>query len=193
MAKPFIAAYKAGASSASEFIEEDQLIYWYRPTKASVDCDATDTTMDPLPTPNENYFQGRPNGYETMEDSVFVVSLLKEAGTVTASSGNNTKSFEAPAGASAWKLDMGKGQQKFGLERAGQEVLSETSLREISDVCPCGIYNFNAYVGTVPAGPADALREDALSMLLPGLKVECKPTGTIAATTAKATGLARKY
>ena len=193
MAKPFIAAYKAGASSANDFISEDQLIYWYRPTKSSVNCDATDTTMDPLPTPNENYFQGRPNGYETLEDAVFVVSLLKEAGTVTASSGDNTKSFEAPAGASAWKLDMGVGQQKFSLTRSGNEVLSDTSLREVTDVCPCGIYNFNAYVGTVPAGPPDALRPDALSMLQPGLKVECKPTGTIAATMARGTGVARKY
>jgi len=151
MAKPFIAAYKASASSVGpSFIDDDQLIYWYRPTKKTVTC-ATDNTMGP------------PDGYETFEDSVFVVSLLKEAGTVSVSSGDNTKSFEAPAGASAWKLDMGVGKQKFELNRGGQAVLEATSLRDISGDCPCGIYNFNAYVGTVPTGDSDALRPDALA------------------------------
>ncbi|KAK3336989.1 glycosyl hydrolase family 71-domain-containing protein [Cercophora scortea] len=32
MAKPFLAAYKAGADKVDDFIEDDQTIYWYRPT-----------------------------------------------------------------------------------------------------------------------------------------------------------------
>ncbi|KAF2205757.1 glycoside hydrolase family 71 protein [Delitschia confertaspora ATCC 74209] len=171
MAKPFIAAYKAGASSPNSYITADQLVYWYRPVSKNLNCDATDTCdKDSIPG-NENYFKGKPDGWNSMEDSVFVVALLKSAGTVTVSSGSNTASFNAPAGASSWKVNMGVGQQKFSLVRGGQTVLSDTSLRDISDVCPCGIYNFNAYVGTVPAGARDVLGPDALTGFMSGLKV----------------------
>jgi len=92
LAKPFIAAYKAGEKSPAKYITEDQLIYWYRPTLKSLDCGATDTTGS------------RPDGADTLEDAVFVVALLKDAGSVTAVSGSNSKTFDAPAGASVGKL-----------------------------------------------------------------------------------------
>ncbi|PSN70835.1 glycoside hydrolase family 71 protein [Corynespora cassiicola Philippines] len=173
MAKPFIAAYKAGQKSPASFITEDQLVYWYRPTLKSLDCDATDTTMEDAPNPYGNYFKGRPDGSDTLEDAVFVVALLKEEGSVTVNSGSVAKTFTAPAGASAWKVEMGVGKQTFSLERGGQQVLSETSARDISDTCPCGIYNYNAYVGTVPAGAPDALDDEGKSNLNNGLKVQC--------------------
>jgi hypothetical protein len=72
-----------------------------------------------------------------MEDSVFVVGVLKEAGKVTAVSGQNSRTFDAPAGASAWKVAMCVGRQSFRLERSGQVVFSESSLRDVMDVCPC--------------------------------------------------------
>ena len=179
MAKPFIAAYKAGSKKPS--ITEDKLVYWYRPTPKGLDCKSTDT------------YGSAPDGGDTMEDAVFVVALLKEAGQVTVNSGSNSKTFDAPAGASAYTVDIGVGVQKFGLVRGGQQVLSATSLRNIVDTCPCGIYNFNAFVGTVPAGPKDELDSDGLAGLtkgklplpiylqplitnkLPGLKVSCEP------------------
>jgi hypothetical protein len=43
MAKPFISAFKAGASSVNNYISADGLIYWYRPTPRGADCGATDT------------------------------------------------------------------------------------------------------------------------------------------------------
>jgi hypothetical protein len=124
MAKPFITAYKAGEKTPT--ITEDKLVYWYRPTLKSLDCDATDTVG------------ARPDGYETLEDALFVVALLTEAGKVSVSSGSNSQTFEAPAGASAWSVEMGVGQQKFSLEKGGQTVLSATSLKDVVDVCPCG-------------------------------------------------------
>lgn len=44
------------------------------------------------------------------------------------------------------------------------------------------MYNYNAYVGTVPAGPPDALDSDGLAGFTKGLKVDCEakpslPTG----------------
>ena len=82
MAKPFIAAYHAGATSVNSYITSDELIYWYRPTLRSLDCDATDTTMVSANNASGNYFEGRPNGWEDMADSVFVVSMLTAPGTV---------------------------------------------------------------------------------------------------------------
>jgi hypothetical protein len=49
-----------------------------------------------------NYFMGRLHGYESMQDAVFVVSLLKSAGQVTLSSGPNSQTFDAPAGAATF-------------------------------------------------------------------------------------------
>lgn len=171
MAKPFIAAYHAGAKTVDSYITSDQLIYWYRPTLRGLDCDATDTTMVPANNASGNYFEGRPDGWEDMEDSVFVVALLTSAGTVTVTSGGNTQSFDAPAGASAFQVDMQVGQQSFSLSRGSQTVLSGTSLKDISSICICGIYNFNAYVGSLPAGPSDPLGPDGLASLTAGLHV----------------------
>jgi hypothetical protein len=150
MAKPFIAAYHAGDTSVDKYITSDELIYWYRPTLRSLNCDATDTTMVPANNDSGNYFQGRPNGWEDMEDTVFVVSMLTAPGTVTVTSGGNTQSFNAPAGASAFQVPMAVGQQQFSLTRDSSTVLSGVSLKDISSTCICGIYNFNAYVGTLP-------------------------------------------
>ena len=89
-------------------------------------------------------------------------------------SGDQSQSFQAPAGASAYSVPMGVGQQSFSVTRNGQTVLSGTSLKNIVDTCICGIYNFNAYVGTLPA-PAtiDRLQPAGLAQLTNGLKVAC--------------------
>jgi hypothetical protein len=171
MAVPFIAAYKAGKTSVTDQITEDQLIYWHRPHAKSVDCDATDTTMVTANNGSGNYFEGRPDGHEIMKDSVFVVSLLTAPGTVTVTSGDKTETFEASAGASVFEVAMGIGQQKFALSRDSKEVFSGTSLKEITDACICGIYNFNAYVGTLPEKAYQPLGKDGLASLTAGLHV----------------------
>lgn len=57
--------------------------------------------------------------------------------------------------------------------------MGETSLMDISNVCPCGLYNFNAYVGTVPHGFNDPLVGVGMASLTIGLHVttcEAKPS-----------------
>lgn len=178
MAKPFISAYKAGSKSVS--VNEDKIIYWYRPNPKSINCDSTDTTMGPGGGGSPgNYFNGKPDGAETMDDSVLVVSLLKEAGIVRINSGNNEQTFHAPAGAHAFAADMGIGKQSFALERGSETILQGTSLKDISNTCICGIYNFNAYVGLLPAGASDPLPDSGLNKLTDGLHVatcEAKPS-----------------
>lgn len=188
MAKPFISAFHAGATSANNYVTSDQLIYWYRPTPRSLNCDVTDTTMVQADNTSGNYFMGRPNGWETMQDSVFVVAMLTQPGTVTVASGSNTSSFNAPAGISSFTVDMGVGKQQFWLTRNGQTVLSEISLKDITNVCPCGLYNFNAYVGTVPDAAPDPLQHDGLVSLTAGLHVStCSATPSLPTTTIKPT------
>ncbi|ROW09494.1 hypothetical protein VMCG_02368 [Cytospora schulzeri] len=194
VAKPFIAAYKAGAASVDDFIKEDKIVYWYRPAPRTVNCDSTDNTMKPGNNDSGNYFEGKPNGWGDMKDSVFVVTLLTSPGSVTVTSGDNTQTFDAPAGASSHEIPMGVGQQKFSLTRDSETILSGTSLKDIIDSCPCGIYNFNAYVGSLPEGKADPLSAAGLASFTVGLAVEtCSATpslGTAApvATTPMPTG-----
>lgn len=179
MAQPFIAAYKAGATSVNNFITDEKLIYWYRLTPKGVNCDSTDTTMRGGNNDSGNFFAGRPNSHETMQDQVFVVSLLKSPATVEVKSGGNTQTFNAQAGASAFAVPMGVGKQSFSVTRNGQSVLSGTSLKDIVDTCICGIYNFNAYVGSLPATPTvDQLQPDGLTRLTDGLSVPC-PVNTL--------------
>ncbi|KAA8573420.1 hypothetical protein EYC84_005006 [Monilinia fructicola] len=160
----FIAAYHAGASSPNSYITSDQLIYWYRPNLRTLNCDATDTTMVPASNSSGNYFEGRPNGWEDMQDSVFVVAMLTAPGIVTVMSGNNVQQFNAPAGASSYQVDMQVGKQQFFLQH----------------VCICGIYNFNAYVGTVPDGPPDPLLHDGMASLTVGLHIStCSATPSL--------------
>ncbi|KAL1884650.1 Protein memo1 [Paecilomyces lecythidis] len=191
MAKPFISAYKAGNTSVNQYITDDQLIYWYRPTPKSINCSSTDNTEQGNPNNSSgNFFRGLPNGYETLEDAVFVVSLLTEPATIKVQSGNNTQTFSAEAGASAFSVPMGVGKQVFSVTRNGQSVLSGTSLKDIVDTCICGIYNFNAYVGTLPApSTIDQLQPAGLSLLTQGLQVPC-PTNTLGASS---TDASRRY
>ena len=179
MAKPYIAAFKAGSKSVDSYIESDQLIYWYRPSLKSASCDSTDTCRDPIASPSDNYSIGKPNGYDTMEDSVFVVALLKSAGTVYVQSGGNEQTFPANAGANAFQVPMGTGRQSFSLTRNGQVILDGDSLKDVSSDCICGIYNFNAYVGTLPAGPPDALQPDGLKSFTVGLSATCQATPSL--------------
>ena len=145
MAKPFIAAFKDGASSINSYITSDELVYWYRPAPRSENCDATDTCMVPGNNGSGNYFIGRPNGWESMQDSVFVVSLLTSPATVEVNSGGSVTQYNAPVGAFAQAIPMNVGVQAFSVSRNGQEILSGTSLKPIIDGCVCGLYNFNAY------------------------------------------------
>ncbi|KAG7449698.1 uncharacterized protein BT62DRAFT_885701 [Guyanagaster necrorhizus] len=182
MAKPFISAYKNGSTTVSDYISDDQIIYWYRSTPRDIDCDFTDTTMGTANNMSGNYFNGCPNSWETLTDEVFVVSLLTANGTVTVNSRSTEYSYDALAGASAFSVPMGVGAQAFALTRDGGPVMNGTSLKEIVLECVYGIYNFNAYVRTVPARDSDSLQADGLAALTSGLAVACEATPSLPAT-----------
>lgn len=161
MAKPFISAYKNGSTTVSDYIN---------------------TTMGTANNMSGNYFNGCPNSWETLTDEVFVVSLLTANGTVTVNSRSTEYSYDALAGASAFSVPMGVGAQAFALTRDGGPVMNGTSLKEIVLECVYGIYNFNAYVRTVPARDSDSLQADGLAALTSGLAVACEATPSLPAT-----------
>jgi len=188
MAKPFIKAFHAGASAVTaDMVDDEKIIYWYRQNPKSTNCDSTDTTMVAADNSSGNYFEGKPNGYDTMQDSIFIVSLLKTPGTISVTSGTGTPiNYSAPAGAFSSSVPMNLGSQSFSLLRNGQPVsnMTDTSLKQITDACNCGIYNFNAYVGTVPPAASDPLQSAGLVSLLSGLKVStCQPTPSLGTAT----------
>ncbi|KAJ5742636.1 CAZyme family GH71 [Penicillium nucicola] len=152
MAKPFIAAFKAGASSPDKYITSDQLFYWYRPTLRNQNCDITDTCTAPAINNSGNYFLGRPDGWNSMQDSVFVVSLLRSPALVQINSGGRAYHYNAPAGSFARAVSMYTGEQSFSVYRNGQAILEGTSLKPIINGCVCGLYNFNAYGKTFAKG-----------------------------------------
>ncbi|POR32211.1 Mutanase [Tolypocladium paradoxum] len=192
--KPFIAAYKDKAKSVNDYITEDKVIYWYRRTLRDLKCDSTDA-ISGRPANSGNYFQGRPNGWESMDDVVYV--WWRRSSKKRAPSGpvrGQCKTENAPAGAHIFTVPAAVGPQTFKLTRGSGTVFEGTSLIDISNVCPCGIYNFNAYAGTLPAGFSGPLQSHGLASLSIGLHVttcEAKPSlgtnppGQVTATTTK--------
>ncbi|KAL4807616.1 glycoside hydrolase [Aspergillus unguis] len=133
IAKPYIAAYKAGETAPS--VESDQLVYWYRPTPKSVPC-----SKDPL---------GPPRGVELVTDRIYVTTLLTKPATLTVSSGGQEFSVEVDAGIVTTDFAMGVGVQTFSVSRGGDEVLGGQGGLDIKD--SCDYYNFNVYVGSFSA------------------------------------------
>ncbi|KAI9643605.1 hypothetical protein NHQ30_008227 [Ciborinia camelliae] len=172
LATPFIRAFHDGASSPSHYINKDVVIYWYRPNPLSLDCDATDTTMLDASNSSGEYFHGKPNGWQTESDSIFVTALLTSPGNITVVSGSGAFQFNGVQGLNAFTVPMGVGHQIFGLWRGGKIVLQEPSPRNVTQICGCGNYNFNAYVGRLPAAKGkDELPPAGTALLTKGIRV----------------------
>lgn len=118
------------------------------------------------------YFHGKPNGWETESDTIFVTAFLTSPGNVTVVSGSGAFQFNGVQGVNAFTAPMGVGNQIFGLWRDGKIVMQETSGRNVTEVCGCGNYNFNAYVGRVPsAREKDELEPAGTALLTNGIRV----------------------
>lgn len=179
MAKPYIAAYKAGATSVNNYITADQIFYWYRPQLSTANCASTDNCGSP------------PDGYSTVSDNVMVVALLKSAGQLRVQSGGSSSTYNVNAGPNLITFPLGVGQQRFTLTRNSQTVLDGISLKNVINGCVCGLYNFNAYVGMLPySGLPPSLDANGLALFSQGLVVTtCKatPSLTLGSSTATST------
>jgi glucan endo-1,3-alpha-glucosidase len=132
--KPYIAAYKSGASAPT--VTADQLVYWYRPTPWDVTCSG-----DPL---------GPPNGRDLLADVVFVTTLLTSPANLTVQSGGNAPvTIQVPAGIVTNNFTMGLGAQTFQVTRNNVSLMGGTGGLQITNTCT--FYNYNAYVGSFNA------------------------------------------
>ncbi|KAK1637957.1 glycoside hydrolase family 71 protein [Colletotrichum phormii] len=128
--KPYIEAYKSGASKPT--VVSDELVNWYRPTPKNTGC-----TNDTL---------GAPNGIQYLADVVFVATMLTQPAVLTVTSGSQASvGVPVDAGIQTTNFTMGIGAQKFSVSRNGVAILGGTSSKEISGACEK--YNFNAFVG----------------------------------------------
>lgn len=92
--KPYIAAYKAGASKPT--VTADSMVFWYRPTPKDTVCYG-----DPV---------GPSDGYQLLTDAIFVTTMLKSAATLIVVSGNQPpRSIDVPAGIVTSNFTMGVG------------------------------------------------------------------------------------
>ncbi|KAJ7289549.1 glycoside hydrolase family 71 protein [Mycena rebaudengoi] len=149
VAQVYISAFKSGASTPT--VATDELVYYYRPNPKGTTCS---DNVAPQPT-----------GYQYDDDFVFVIALLKSAGTVTITfvstisfsvlsltsfrSGSNApKQFSLAAGVHTIAAPMGLGTQNFALSSSTASFNGNGGLQITNQ---CSVYNFNAYVGKVTA------------------------------------------
>lgn len=104
---PFMAAYRAGATSPTPYITSESIVYWYRPRPRNVPC-----PLDPL---------GPPYAYTWAADSVFAATILTSPATLTITSGRMKASRLMQPGIQWLSVPMGAGYPSFSLRR-GSEV-----------------------------------------------------------------------
>ncbi|KAG4035498.1 hypothetical protein MFRU_001g02670 [Monilinia fructicola] len=176
ISKPYIAAYKSGASAPT--VTQDQLVYWYRPTPKGITC--TNDTLGP------------PNGLQMLADDIFVTTLLTNPATLIVTSGNNAPvSVNIPAGIITTNFTMGVGNQYFQVKRNGSLILNGYGGLNIANTCEK--YNFNAYVGSLngtsnagPPPPATSTSTSSLSTstsILTLTSTSTEPTSITTTTT----------
>ncbi|KIR70458.1 mutanase [Cryptococcus deuterogattii CA1014] len=133
---PYIKAFKAG--EAAPVIEEEMLVYWYRPHFKSASCDSTDNCGS------------KPTGWDFLGDTVFVAAMTKSGGTVKVTSGNNQAVVQRlDAGVQMIEVPMGVGEQTFEFVTFQGGYGKTTSNVTISADCWNGIYNFNYHSGSI--------------------------------------------
>lgn len=142
-ARPYITAFKNG--SRRPVFDRDMLVYCYRPHFKSVSsCDGTDTVG------------ARPNGWEIVNDSVFVASFSASGGSVTVKSGDKgqvTKSIGP--GVNMMQFDMGAGEQVFSMS-SGSKQLSGSGSTAITNAC---------WVSLIDDSPLEKLRRSCRLVL----------------------------
>lgn len=99
-AVPYIKAFKAGETAL--VIDNEMLVYWYRPHLKSASCDSTDNCGS------------KPTGWDFLGDTVFVSTMTQSGGIVKVTSGGNHAVIQqVDAGVQMIEVPMGVGEQTF--------------------------------------------------------------------------------
>ncbi|KAH8914174.1 carbohydrate-binding module family 20 protein, partial [Atractiella rhizophila] len=132
VAKPYITAFKNGASAPT--VSTEEIVYYYRTSPKSAAC---------------NDAVGRPTGADFDADEVFATVLVTATSNIVITSGSNTVTRTVSAGIHTVSGPMGVGTQSFQVQRNGVNVLSGTSPKQITSTCQNSAQPYNAYVGTI--------------------------------------------
>lgn len=136
----YISAYKAGNRNVP--VTQEGLAYWYRLTPKNVNgCNTGGTTCSN--TPNS------PQPAECIDDSIYVVSLSKSDAQVEISIGGQVAGKgNVKKGASLFSASFGgrQGPVTVKLIKSGT-VFAQGTGASISNSCPSGGMNYNAWVG----------------------------------------------
>ncbi|GFZ45004.1 glucan endo-1,3-alpha-glucosidase [Saitozyma sp. JCM 24511] len=136
MAVPYINAFKAGQTTVT--VQDEMLVYWYRPHLKSAECDSTDLCG------------AKPTGWDFLEDSVFVTAMTISGGTVTVTSGSNAAvTTTVDAGVQIFQVPMGVGTQSFSFQTNSGGSGSGSGNVSISADCWNGNYNYNFHSGSI--------------------------------------------
>ncbi|EPS44184.1 hypothetical protein H072_1875 [Dactylellina haptotyla CBS 200.50] len=135
LGKPFVTAYKTGASSPT--VTDEKIVYWYRPHPKGLTC------SDPL---------AKPNGWDYAQDKIFIATMLTSPAQLVVQSGSNGPiTINVGAGIVLSSVDMAVGTQSFKIRRNNCDVISGNGGIPVAGSCQR--YNFNAYVGELsPSG-----------------------------------------
>ncbi|KAF3932559.1 hypothetical protein ABW20_dc0104890 [Dactylellina cionopaga] len=138
LGKPFVTAYKNGASSPT--VTSDKIVYWYRPHPKGLTCN------DPL---------AKPTGWDYAQDKIFIATMLTSPAELVVQSGSNgAVTINVGAGIVLSSVDMAVGTQSFKIRRNGCDIISGTGGIPVAGSCEK--YNFNAYVGEIsPSGTCE--------------------------------------
>lgn len=135
-AVPYIKAFKAGETAP--VIDNEMLVYWYRPHLKSASCDSTDNCGS------------KPTGWDFLGDTVFVSTMTQSGGIVKVTSGGNHAVVQqVDAGVQMIEVPMGVGEQTFEFITFQGGYGKTTSNVKISADCWNGIYNFNYHSGSI--------------------------------------------
>lgn len=131
MTSMYARAFKSGTAPP---IEEDRLFVFSRSHPASADA------PDGL---------GRPNHWDWEEDVLQAVVFSTAPGTVTLTSGGNSKAFEIQAGISKVRVENAPGMIRATLSRDGKTVVDVApAAEEFQFTTSPEHYNFNAYIAS---------------------------------------------
>lgn len=119
-------------------IAQDELFYFYRlhPKSLAVTVNAADAAAG----------LGRPGGADSLLDNVFVTAFLTRPATLTIHSGEQSKSYDLPAGVNHVSMPFAAGPQRFELQREGKVVIRKTGEHAIS--ATDGFSRFNYFAGS---------------------------------------------
>ncbi|WWC71473.1 uncharacterized protein I206_105431 [Kwoniella pini CBS 10737] len=128
--KYYAPAFKTGSYPSAN----DQLVLWSRPHP-----------KDAVPTSPS---MARPTGADNTDDLLYVWVVLKSAATVTASSGNNTVSWNLGAGVNKVSVKSAAGSIGAKIIRNGATVKSYDSTGSFTYTNTPTDYNFNYFVAS---------------------------------------------